>query len=102
MGQLVVGVSHEINTPLGIGVTSITYMSKYIKEFEEKYHKGNIKTKDLDEMLETLNEATEIIFLNMQKAAHLVESFKQVSVDQTSMEKRKFSLSKVFRTQLQV
>jgi two-component system NtrC family sensor kinase len=92
LGSLVAGVSHEINTPIGIGVTAISYLEQKTKEFQSLYQQNKMKKSDLDQFLASLTETTEMVQSNLVRASALVRSFKQVSVDQTSEIKRTFLL----------
>jgi two-component system NtrC family sensor kinase len=92
LGGLVAGVSHEINTPIGIGVTAISFLEEKTKEFQSLYQQNKMKKSDLDKFLADLAETTEMVQSNLVRASALVRSFKQVSVDQTSEVKRTFIL----------
>ncbi len=92
LGGLVAGVAHEINTPLGISVTAVTHLQGKNQEFSELYHSGRMKRSDFENYLELIAETMTIIFTNLNRAAELVQNFKQVSVDQSSEEKRIFNM----------
>jgi two-component system NtrC family sensor kinase len=92
LGSLVAGVSHEINTPIGIGVTAVSFLEQKIKDFQTIYQQNKMKKSELDQFILTLTETTEMIQSNLVRASALVRSFKQVSVDQTSEVKRTFIL----------
>jgi two-component system, NtrC family, sensor kinase len=92
LGSLVAGVSHEINTPIGIGVTAVSFLEQKIMDFQTIYQQNKMKKSELDQFILTLTETTEMIQSNLIRASALVRSFKQVSVDQTSEVKRTFIL----------
>jgi signal transduction histidine kinase len=92
LGRLVAGVAHEINTPLGVGVTAISYLDQRTKEFTELYGQNRMKKSDLESYIKMTQETTGIIQTNLLRASELIKSFKQVSVDQTHEEKRTFRL----------
>ncbi|KTF05472.1 Signal transduction histidine kinase, partial [marine sediment metagenome] len=56
------------------------------KDFENKTLKASAMKRFLDESNENLN----IIYRNLNRAAELISSFKQVAVDQTSETSRSF------------
>ncbi len=97
LGGLVAGVAHEINTPVGIGVTASTHLQECIRHFEALYRSDRASKQDLEELLEDVREAGEVIHANLQRAIELIQSFKQVAVDQSTQERRRFNL----RTYLQ-
>lgn len=92
LGNLVAGVAHEINTPVGIGVTAASRLDSKTKEFAEVYKGGKMKRTDLEKFLNTSQEGTKIILNNLDRAAKLVQGFKQVAVGQSNEEKQKFNL----------
>lgn len=95
LGDMVAGVAHEVNTPIGLGVTASTMMldrlSDMRKAFEDKTLKASSLTKFITEGEENLN----IIYRNLNRAAELISSFKQVAVDQSSENNRVFSFAKL-------
>lgn len=93
LGGLVAGVAHEINTPIGICVTAGSYLRDMSGKLEEKFEQGGMKRSDLQNFLKTNDETSAIIMSNLRRAADLVRSFKQVAVDQSSEERRRFNLA---------
>ncbi len=90
LGGLVAGVAHEINTPVGVGVTAASHLDKKTKDFIELYKIGSVKRSDLEKYIQVSGEATKMILSNLERASELIQSFKKVAVDQTSEEKRPF------------
>lgn len=84
LGSLVAGIAHEINTPIGVGVTASTTLANDIQKLRYLLNNGAMKKSDLLGFLDHAEEAAEILFSNLQRAAEQVRSFKQVSADQTS------------------
>jgi signal transduction histidine kinase len=92
LGNLVAGVAHEINTPIGISVTAASVLVEDTQEFSMRYQTGQMKRIDLDAFLETAIESSNMILANLKRAAELIQSFKQVTVDQSSEVQRSFKL----------
>ena len=92
LGGLVAGVAHEINTPVGIGLTGISHLEVLTETINKQYNKDIMTQNDFEEYLLTSKDLSNLIHKNLQKAASLVRSFKQVAVDQSSEEKRVFNL----------
>ncbi|HWR38344.1 MAG TPA: PAS domain S-box protein [Patescibacteria group bacterium] len=90
LGTLVAGVAHEINTPVGIGVTAASHLTAVVKKFNRAYEQGNLRRQDLDEFIEDLREAVTILTSNLEKAARLIRSFKQLSASPAGEEKQEF------------
>jgi signal transduction histidine kinase len=92
LGGLVAGVSHEINTPIGLGLTGITHFLDITKKIIKDYKKENLSQEEFEQYLEDAEVLANVIFTNLNRSAELVRSFKQISVDQTSEAKRSFNL----------
>ncbi len=92
LGQLVAGVAHEISTPVGIGITVSSALENKTETLVTAYQEGELKRSDLELYLDTALESNQLILSNLQQAAELVQSFKQVAVDQISLEKRVFPI----------
>lgn len=94
LGRLVAGVAHELNTPIGNGLMAASTMSEESREFEQRLQQG-IRRSDLESFIRDVVQAAEIASRNLERAAELVSSFKQVAVDQTSSQRREFNLRAV-------
>jgi len=92
LGGLVAGVAHEINTPVGISVTAASSLAEETQQMADKYKANKISRAEFKDYLNTANQSAKLILSNMEKAATMVQSFKQVSVDQSTEQKRKFKL----------
>ncbi|WP_323796481.1 ATP-binding protein [Nisaea sp.] len=92
LGGLVAGVAHEINTPLGIGVTASSHIVDLSKKIRDVVSGGRVTRQKLDQMLSDLEETAGITSSNLLRAAELIRSFKQVSADQSSNSRREFEL----------
>lgn len=92
LGGLVAGVAHEINTPIGVAFTAASTLQSRSQELKTAYSSGNIKRSMLDKYVNQADEIGEMIAKNLSRAAELIQSFKQVAVDQTSSERREFHL----------
>ncbi|MBI4645260.1 MAG: hypothetical protein HY738_01380 [Bacteroidia bacterium] len=92
LGNLVAGVAHEINTPVGIGITASSSLVEQTKQFAVLYRSGQMTREQLEEYLENIYQDGNLILKNMNRTGELVRSFKQVSVDQMTEGKRKFQL----------
>ena len=92
LGQLVAGVAHEINTPIGVALTTSTALSREVTALDAKVKSGRIARSDLHGILGRLAEGGQLIFANLTRAIDLIHSFKQVSADRASGEQRSFEL----------
>lgn len=94
LSSLVAGVAHELNTPIGNGVMATSTLRAALKSFREKSAEG-MKRSVLESFIEAVDTGSDIALRNLQRAAELVSSFKQVAVDQTSSQRRDFELAEV-------
>ncbi|QJB55248.1 ATP-binding protein [Pseudodesulfovibrio sp. zrk46] len=92
LGGLVAGVAHEINTPLGVGVTAGSFLSDNLKDMAKRFDQGELKKSDLEKFIETGTESSKTLMTNLNRAAELIRSFKQVAADQSSELRRPFNL----------
>ncbi|NQD93446.1 sensor histidine kinase [Pseudomonas sp. CrR25] len=94
LGGLVAGVAHEINTPLGITLTGASVLAERTRRFAAQLQAGKLKKSEVEGYLQIAGESVELILANANRAAHLVHSFKEVAVDQTSEARREYDLAR--------
>jgi ligand-binding sensor domain-containing protein/signal transduction histidine kinase len=97
LGQLVAGVAHEINTPLGIALTAASVQSEELRTLGRRVTDHSLTSSDLSSYLSTASQAAHLVDDHLARAAHLVRSFKQVSVDRSFDERRRFVLADYLR-----
>jgi signal transduction histidine kinase len=94
LGELVAGVAHEINTPVGNSITSATYLKEVVNELNEQMEEGKLTRQGLDEIRQIIGEASDLIYTNLTRASELVSSFKQIAVDQANEAAQRFNVSR--------
>ena len=92
LGDLVAGVAHEVNTPIGVSVTAASFLAERTRQLRDLYGKGEMKRSDLEKYLALVEESSGSVLSNLERAAELVQSFKKVAADQSSEEKRVFGM----------
>jgi signal transduction histidine kinase len=93
LGNLVAGVAHEVNTPLGISITAASIFKNEINTLKKLLDEEKLSKSALDHFIDTISEADDILIKNLDRAALLVRNFKKISVDQSSEEMRNFELN---------
>lgn len=92
LGRLVAGVAHEINTPIGIGVTAASHLEKETNNIFKMYEKGDMTKTSFEKYMEHTIIESKMLLTNLNRAASLIQSFKKVSVDQSEEVRRKFNV----------
>lgn len=93
LGALVAGVAHEINTPVGLGLTGASHLCYMVDRLEGRLMDGVLQRQDLELFLSDAKELSRSITTSLERAASLVRSFNQVAVDQGHAEQRSFQLA---------
>jgi len=92
LGNMVAGITHEIASPMG----NLMLTMDYILQKTEKIHKASAEHKldkqGFEEYLRKLVEAANMCHANAKRATDLLDSFKQVAVNQCSNKTIEFSL----------
>lgn len=92
LGRLVSGLAHEINTPLGIAVTSASHGENELKRMAALYQESELSEADFVQIVESLHHSFELINHNLQRAATLVQNFKLSGTIHTANEDEDFEL----------
>lgn len=92
LGNLVSGVAHEVNTPLGNAITGGSIILRESKELLRQMEEGSLKKTIMENKLTILNETAHLLLNSVNHAANLIRSFKRISIDQSVEEKQEFNL----------
>lgn len=92
LGDMVAGIAHEVNTPIGLSVTASTLLQDKLKVMQEKFDERKISTQEFERFLNDCDDNLAIIYRNLNRAAELITSFKQVAVDQSTEVDREINL----------
>jgi signal transduction histidine kinase len=93
VGALVAGVAHEVNNPVGIGLTVATTLVDRADAFAAEVAAGTLRRSRLDDFVAAVRDASTQLVANLTRAADLVLAFKQVAVDRTHPDRRAFDLA---------
>lgn len=92
LGNLVAGVAHEISTPVGTSITISSFLAQETENFLTAVNTGQLKRSVLNQYLQVAQESSQMLLANLTRAGELVNSFKQVAVDQNRLEHRTFNV----------
>lgn len=92
LGNLVAGIAHELNTPIGNSLTVASSLKTRTDDFHRLLQMDGLRRSALTDYLANTQEAAELLERNITTAATLIARFKQLAVDQTSERRREFCL----------
>ncbi len=88
LGNLVAGISHEINTPVGVALTEASNNTLTIEQLQNQFLERKLTVKDMEKGIAKLKTSNELIESSINRTAQLIQTFKQVAVDHNHHEWR--------------
>ena len=82
LGKLIAGVAHEINTPLGIAVTSTSLIQENTENMAKKLDNKSLSQKQLQSYINIVTESSAISNKGLERVIELMHNFKEVAADQ--------------------
>jgi len=95
--DVVVGVAHEVSTPLGINLTSLSLIQDRQNELKDQFLSGKMSKNAFQGFIDVLDDGVDLMSRNLKRIEVLVENFRQVSVHHLGYSQREFDLSDVIR-----
>jgi signal transduction histidine kinase len=92
LGGLVAGITHDVNTPIGVGVTATSFLADRLAEMDKKFQDKTLSAADMKTFMEESKQSIELLNNNLNRASELIASFKQIAVDQASEAVRTINL----------
>lgn len=93
LGNLVAGVAHEVNTPLGVALTATSMLNDRREILQQNVAAGRLTREQLDTFFNQADESLSLTEKNLSRVARLISNFKQVAVDQMVTEQRTINLN---------
>ncbi|MDP2574274.1 HAMP domain-containing sensor histidine kinase [Vibrio penaeicida] len=85
LGVLVKGVAHELNTPIGIGITSASHMKEKVMSFEKLLSSGKLSKKSCEQFIADSQSCLEMVQDNLEKSSELIQCFKKIAIEHESV-----------------
>jgi PAS domain S-box-containing protein len=92
LGRLVAGIAHEINNPVGTSLTVASTLERKAAMIAKEMEQGTLRRSSLNEFIGISREASSQLVANLDHAAALIQSFKQVATDRNYSNQRVFDL----------
>ena len=92
LGGLVAGVAHEVNTPIGIVLTSISFMKERCLDIVNALENKTLSAKQLTKFTDELDQGFGLSLRNISRAVELIEGFKLIAVDSVIDDARTLNL----------
>jgi signal transduction histidine kinase len=94
LGSIVAGVAHEVSTPLGIVNTEASYLEEKSREINKEFETQTLTENNFKKFLNMTTKVSTSILRNSLCMSDQLQSFKEVSVDQSSDRLRVFKAKK--------
>lgn len=94
LGSMSAEVTHEINTPIGVSITSTTYLSDLLSKLKSDIENNRLSKRELNDFTGNSQQGLDLLLNNLERASELISSYKQVAVDQISEKIRRVNLAK--------
>jgi signal transduction histidine kinase len=98
LGNLVAGIAHELNTPLGNVLMVASTLRERLGQLETDYREGSLRKSTMDRFLADCGDAAKLILKSTERAARLVTQFKGVAIDQQSNRRMRFDLAEIIES----
>lgn len=79
LGNMVMGIAHELNTPVGICITTLSYLEKIHHQVHAQFEQNALSTRLFSEYIEESNTSIETIKRSLQRTDLLIQAFKKLS-----------------------
>nr|WP_319493731.1 GAF domain-containing sensor histidine kinase [uncultured Desulfobacter sp.] len=93
LGNLIGGIAHEINTPVGVSITSISALLRKIEDSEKALVENQLSPEETADLIDYVNQSGNLVLKNLKRIVALVKSFKKISADTSGHELKRINLN---------
>lgn len=97
LGDLVAGVAHEVNTPLGVAITAESYLCEMFSNFKTKLDEGHLTRNDMSSFVSSVDQSLPMITKNLTRSKEIIDNFKRMATDQIQLNAEQVLLSEYYR-----
>lgn len=98
LGNLVAGVAHELNTPLGVCVTICSLLETTVQDMQNKKANIGVTKQDFDDFVAQMSDSSKMMSENVERASRIVQSFKRLAVKKSSKAKIRVNVKAVLES----
>lgn len=92
LGGMVAGVAHELNTPVGNIVTTLSYLQKELKSAQAKSDRIDSPDNTLSDFWVEAEQIIDMNMRNLERVNSLIRNFKMLATDQAFEGRRRFNV----------
>ncbi|GAK51450.1 putative adenylate/guanylate cyclase [Candidatus Moduliflexus flocculans] len=100
LGELVAGMAHEINTPLGVCITAASHLQDRSRDLESHYTQGQMRRSEIERFWQISQQSLDMLMTNLTQMSRQIQTFKQVAVNETHVEQRRFVVREMLENAL--
>lgn len=97
LAAMLATLGHEVKTPIGIAVTAASNLELKAQNMQQDYRAGKMTQQSLESFLSLVCESAEILQANTRRASTLMDSLKQLALDQAHERVRAIHLANYFQ-----
>lgn len=96
LSELVAGISHEVNTPIGLAITAGSVLQEKIAALDNRMQEKTLGSDELQQSIQALTENTTMVNRNLRRAADLVDNFKKLAIEHAGENPTQVDLQALF------
>lgn len=96
LSELVAGISHEVNTPIGLAITSGSMLQEKLAALDARMQSEELTSSELQQFLQTATENASMVNRNLRRAADLVDNFKMLAIEHAGEDPTEVDLQALF------
>ncbi len=98
--SLAKGIAHRINTPLGLSLTSSSYLNKVVRELETAFKEKSLSNKKMHESINKLTDGITIISENTMTSVDIVSEIEKFCLIESKQRRNLFDSIKILTDEI--